>query len=220
MRCLQNDPDQRLQTAVELRRDLWDFLSSRHVRIHPEEVQELLDELLENRKKKKQALIASLVLDNAKDELLPLDWSMDEATEEKEDEKDLPEDPAITLREALHRGRGATALKAYRALCSSGEATNLDPWVSLRIADLLEFSGHFVEAARLCAQAAEKDSRGPLAAPAIFRSAALLLGPARKPDLAAYLLRRLIHAYPDHELRRQAERLLHGRWSYEEGRMR
>jgi len=220
MRCLHNDPDQRLQTAVELRRDLWDFLSSRHVRIHPEEVQGLLDKLLENRKKKKQALIASLTLDSAKDDLLPLDWSMDEATEEKEGEKDLPDDPAITLREALYRGRGATALKAYRTLCSNGEAPNLDPWVSLRVADLLEFSGHFLEAAQLCVQAAEKDSSGPLAAPAIFRSAALLLGPARQPDSAALLLQRLIQSYPDHALRRQAERLLHGRWSHEEGRMR
>ena len=121
---------------------------------------------------------------------------------------DVPGDPGQILQKALADGNDQQAMGAFRMLQAGGKKPDLEPGLALKLADLLEDHEMYVDAARVCRRAAERDMEGSEAAPAILRAARLLLGPAKKRMAGTAMLGYLVERYPDHRLQPEALELM------------
>ncbi|GEM_PF-421979 len=113
-------------------------------------------------------------------------------------ELDTIDDPRKALWEAVAGGDVERALGAWRLLEAGGQKPDLEPQLARELAELLEGRGHYLDAARVFRMAAEADLAAPEAAGSVLRAAALLLGPAGRPEPGLALLDFFLERWPAH----------------------
>ena len=96
----------------------------------------------------------------------------------------------------------------YDKLVVASKPIRLNVPQELRLANLLERAGKFLEAAYACRRAAEAELNGPFAPRAIFSAARLLIDKVGNQNQGVAMYRYLVQHYPHDELSHRAREML------------